>query len=167
MVLQKRMYPKSQILGVKLTLHFDGCVEGLDLLVLVLMCPHDMHGDLAVGDLLAVITHHEKEVESRHNWRRNIQVCLERLALVVSPHDGVRRCQDRGPGVQGGLNSGLCDRNGLLFHRFVDCRLVLFVHLVELIDAADSVIGQHECSCLNSELSGVWISPYGGCETCR
>ena len=39
----------------------------------------------------------------------------------------------------------------------MDSDLILDVHLVELIDAADTVIGQHESSCLDAEVSSLRV----------
>lgn len=43
--------------------------------------------------------------------------------------------------------------------------LVPDVHLVELVDAADAVIGQHESTCLYAELSGLVILHHARCQT--
>ena len=55
------------------------------------------------------------------------------------------------------LNSCFGNGNGLLFHGFVNSHLVFDIHLVKLINAADAVVCQHERTCLNAELTAVWL----------
>lgn len=38
-------------------------------------------------------------------------------------------------------------------------------HLIELVDAADAVVAEHECSCLQNQLSGFWVLHHVRCET--
>ena len=64
---------------------------------------------------------------------------LERLVPLVAPADGVGRGEDGRAGVQGGLDARLGDGDGLLFHGFVDGHLVLGVHLIKLINTADTL----------------------------
>ena len=42
---------------------------------------------------------------------------------------------------------------------------VAIVHLVELIDAADASIGQHESTAFEDELASHWVLEHGSCET--
>jgi hypothetical protein len=53
-----------------------------------------------------------------------------------------------------------------LFHGLVDGHLIFDLHLIELVDAADSVIGQHQRSCLDTHIS-ILVSSYTGSETGR
>ena len=55
------------------------------------------------------------------------------------------------------MDTGFGNRDSLLFHSLVNSDLILDVHLIELIDAADSMVSQHQCSCLDAELSCLWI----------
>ena len=66
---------------------------------------------------------------------------LERLGAVVASPNGVSGCQDGGPGVEGGLDPGLGDGDGLLLHSLVDGHLVTLVHLVKLVNAAHTLDG--------------------------
>ena len=50
--------------------------------------------------------------------------------------------QDGGAGVERRHDAGLGDGDGLLLHDLVDGGAVGLVHLVELVDAADSCWGQ-------------------------
>jgi hypothetical protein len=44
-----------------------------------------------------------------------------------------------------------------LFHSLVNSRLILDVHLIELINATDSIIGQHQSTSFNTKLSSLCI----------
>jgi hypothetical protein len=50
------------------------------------------------------------------------------------------------------LDAGLADADGLLLHGLVDGYLVRDVHLVKLIDAADTVVSQHQGTSLDRKL---------------
>ena len=56
-------------------------------------------------------------------------------------------------GIEGGFDSGLVDGDRLLFHGFVDGHGVVDLHLVKLVDAADSVVRQHQSSGINDKLT--------------
>ena len=60
----------------------------------------------------------------------------------------------------GGLtNLDACfgNRDGLLLHGFMDCHLVLCIHLVKLINAANAVVCQHQCTSLYAKLTRVSV----------
>ena len=89
--------------------------------------------------LITFINEDEEEIESGHDGRGERDVLLQRLVPLVAPADGVGRSEDGRAGVQGGLDARLGDGDGLLFHGLVDGHLVLGVHLVELINTADTL----------------------------
>lgn len=43
--------------------------------------------------------------------------------------------------------------------------LILHIHLIEFIDAADTMVSEHQGSCLNTELTCFGILEYTSCET--
>ncbi len=45
----------------------------------------------------------------------------------------------------------------MLLHGFMDSHLILDVHLVKFINAADAIVCQHQSTCLNAELVVVRI----------
>ncbi len=45
--------------------------------------------------------------------------------------------------------------------------LVLDIHLIKLIDAANTVIGKHQGTSLNAELSSLRVFTHRGCQTGR
>ena len=55
------------------------------------------------------------------------------------------------------LDAGLGDGNGLLLHGLVDGDLVLHIHLVKLVDAADAVVCQHQGAGLYAEIVRVGL----------
>ena len=57
------------------------------------------------------------------------------------------------PSVKSGMNACLCNRDGLLLHGLMDGCLILDVHLVKLVDTADSVVSEHEGAGLDAKLS--------------
>ena len=58
-----------------------------------------------------------------------------------------------------GFNLDACFGNGdgLLLHSLVNGHLVLGVHLVKLINAADTIVCQHESTRLNAELTSIAV----------
>jgi hypothetical protein len=65
------------------------------------------------------------------------------------------------------MDTCLGDRDGLLFHGFVDCDLVLRVHLIELVNAADTMVSKHEGSGLDAELASLRVLQHTSRETSR
>ena len=63
------------------------------------------------------------------------------------------------------MDASLCDRDCLLLHGFVNSHLVLDVHLVELINAADTVVSKHQCSSFNTKLARFRIFSDTGSQT--
>ena len=70
------------------------------------------------------------------------------------------------------MNPGVSGGNGLLLHSFVDGNLVSYAHIVELVDGAEAVVGEHErlytvgesrCSWSGPSLGVPWILPLSGC----
>ena len=55
------------------------------------------------------------------------------------------------------MDASLGNGDGLLLHGLVDGHLVLHVHLVEFVDAADAVVGQHQGARLDAELASLWV----------
>ena len=83
-----------------------------------------------------------------------MQLCLDHLhsqiSLLGTVHfDGVSAAAH--------LDAGLGDGDGLLLHGLVDGHLVLHVHLVKLVDAADAVVRQHQRARLDAEVVAVGL----------
>ena len=56
-------------------------------------------------------------------------------------------------GQDSNLNARFGNGDGLLLHGLVNGHLVLGVHLVKLIDAANAIVCQHESTCFYAEFS--------------
>ena len=67
----------------------------------------DVFGDELVGDGVALIQNHEKQVESAHDRRRDGHVGLEGLGAVIAAEDRVSCSQDGGASIQRCLDA--CD----------------------------------------------------------
>ena len=65
-------------------------------------------------------THTARTHAPRQDGRRQLDVLLQRLALVVAAVDGVGGGQDGRARVEGGLDAGLGDGDRLLLHGLVD-----------------------------------------------
>jgi hypothetical protein len=91
-----------------------------------------------------LIQHQEDEIETRQQSSRKVDVLDWRELDVVPAVEGVGSRENRRPGIQRSRDAGFRDRDRLLFHDLVDGGAVGFLHLVELIDAADAVVGQYE-----------------------
>ena len=133
--------------------------------VSVLVNTNNVLSQMAVDSLVALIQYDEEEIETRHDGRRHVDVRAQRCLAVVASADRISRSKDRGTGVEGGLDAGLSNRDCLLFHSFVDSDLIGNIHLVELVDGADTVVSQHESTGLDCELSSLLVLDYRGCKT--
>ena len=65
------------------------------------------------------------------------------------------------------MDTSLGYRDSLLLHGFVDGDLILDVHLVKLIDAANTVVGEHQCTRLDAKLARFRVLPHRGCQPGR
>lgn len=86
----------------------------------VAMHPQDVLRDEAVSLLVDVVGHDEEEIESREERVGEGDVLVGILVDVVLSVDGVGGGDNGASGVERGVDTGLCDRDGLLFHDFVD-----------------------------------------------
>ncbi len=121
----------------------------------------DSLGDPVVDHLVALVDQDEEQVEAGHDRCAHVDVVAERLAAIVLAVDRVGGGQDARASVQRGANARLGDADRLLFHGLVNGHLVLQVHLVELVDAADAVVGEHERARLDHELEGLFVAGHG------
>mmetsp|Transcript_120074 Transcript_120074/g.209026 ORF Transcript_120074/g.209026 Transcript_120074/m.209026 type:complete len:407 (+) Transcript_120074:575-1795(+) len=106
----------------------------------------------------------EDEVETCQNCTLEVQLVLGGPQGVVGAETGVGSGQHGGPGVQDGRDACLGDGDGLLLHGLVDGHLVVAPHLVELVDAHDAPVCQHQGASLQVELA-LPVTDDGGGET--
>ena len=104
---------------------------------------HDVFRDVQVAFLVALVEYNEEQIETTHDRSSHGNVRAQALLPVVPTTDRVRCCEDGGPSVEGGVNSGFGNGNCLLFHSFVNSNLIRDIHLVELVDGTDTVISEH------------------------
>lgn len=114
----------------------------------------DVLGELLVGFSIGCVEHEEEDVEAGEQRGRQVDVLDGGDARVVAAVERVGGREDRGARVEGGGDAGFGDGDGLLLHDFVDGRPVAVVHLVELVDAADAVVGEHQGAALEHHLVG-------------
>lgn len=74
-----------------------------------------MLGQASVTDLVDLVQDEVEQVESRDQSRRQVNVGWDGQTGVVFRIDGVRCGQDGSSGVEGGNDTSLGDRHGLLF----------------------------------------------------
>ncbi|RUP50979.1 hypothetical protein BC936DRAFT_136751 [Jimgerdemannia flammicorona] len=90
--------------------------------------------------LVRRIEDQKQDVEPRQQRGGKVDVLNGGDARVVPSVHRVGGGKDGSAGVEGGGDTGLGDGDGLLLHDLVDRRAVGLVHLVELVDAADTVV---------------------------
>ena len=119
---------------------------------------HYVTGDPFVPSLFVLVADDENHVEAGEDGGLKIDVFPGRLEVVVASEDWIRGREDRCSGVEDGRDAGFGDRDGLLFHGFVDGDSVLVSHLVEFVDADDAAVGEDHGSAFEVEFSGVGVS---------
>jgi len=70
-----------------------------------------------------------------------------------------------GGGTYNNYDWNLSNRDRLLLHHFVNCRAVSIHHLVKLVNAADTLVGQHQRSPLQSHLASQIVFHHRRSET--
>jgi len=142
------------------------CTElGIDGFVLESMDVYDMLRDVEVRLGVTLVQNHEEKIKTTHDRGAHLEIGAQGLLTVVSPTDGIRGSQNRSSGVQCCVNACFGDRDSLLFHCFVNCNLVRYVHLVELVDGANPVVRKHECTSFNGKIARFLISDHGSSQT--
>ena len=114
----------------------------------------NVEGESLVVLVISLIEEQEDEVESGEKSGWEIDVLMGSQTWVVSAVEGVSSGQNGGPGIQRGSDTGLGNRDGLLLHNFVDVGSVTLVHLVELIDGADTGVSEDKSTSFKNKLVG-------------
>ena len=113
----------------------------------------DVRSDGFIGVDITNIPDNEDRVEAGQNRSLEVDLLGRMLQVVVSALKRVGGGQDRGTRVEDRCDASLGDRDGLLLHCLVDGNTVLRPHLVELIDADNSTIGEDHGTALELEFS--------------
>lgn len=121
--------------------------------------------NVVVFIVIFVVKHQEEDIESRHDWGRDLHVESQRFCSIVSTVLGVGSGQDRGSSIQGCVDTSLSERDGLLLHCLMDSYLILGLHFVKLIYATDAMVCKHECTGLDTEIASLWVFDDTSCQT--
>ena len=126
-----------------------------------------MTSQTGVGLGVDAIQNEINQIETGEQGRGEVNVLRDRQVGVVSTADGVGRSKDAGPGIERSDDAGLGYGYSLLLHDFVQDRAGRIVHLVELVNAADTAVGQDERTRFQHKLTGFRVASDVGCETDR
>src|SRR6266480_4627315 len=99
------------------------------------MALQDMLCKLPIAIHLGSIDHGEDDVETAEQRWREIDLFRDVLVFVESAELRIRSGEDRATRLKDGCDSCLCDANPLLFHCLVDRGPILWVHLLDFVDA--------------------------------
>jgi hypothetical protein len=114
--------------------------------------------ELPVTLVVNLVENEVKQVETGNEGRREVDVAGDGPLEVVLAADGVGGGEDGSTGVEGSNDTGLRDGNGLLFHHFVEDGTGSVGHLVELVNAADTAVGEDESTRFEDELLRVGVT---------
>lgn len=128
---------------------------------------HDVSGDRIVILILLLVEDDEEEIKTGHDWSGDVDVVAEGLGAVVPSPDWVRSSQDRGASVERGVNASLGNGDRLLLHSLVDSHLILNVHFVELINAADAMVSEHKRTSFDTKFTSLRVLAHRCGQTSR
>mmetsp|Transcript_11512 Transcript_11512/g.37643 ORF Transcript_11512/g.37643 Transcript_11512/m.37643 type:complete len:644 (+) Transcript_11512:854-2785(+) len=117
----------------------------------------DVLSEPLVGRLVHLVEHEVNQVEAREQRGRQVDVVDDGSLRVVLGVDRVGGGEDGRARVERADDARLCDRDRLLLHRLVQDGARAVRHLVELVDAADAVVRQHERPRLEHKLLGLRV----------
>lgn len=101
-----------------------------------------------------------EEVKSGKQCRRKLYILFQAAARVVASIGRVGGSQDGAAGIERCENACLGNGDGLLLHDLVDGRAVGLRHLVKLVNAAHSLVGQHQGPALQGQLATHRVSQH-------
>jgi hypothetical protein len=122
-------------------------------------------GDGLVAVSVVCVADDEDEVETGQDGGLEVDVLAWGLEVVVAAEDRVGGGEHTCAGVEDRGDSGFGDRDGLLFHGFVDGYTIFVTHLVELVDADSATICENHGTTFEVELPGCCVALHGGCQT--
>eukprot|EP00601_Ochromonadales_sp_CCMP2298_P034323 CAMPEP_0173362426 /NCGR_PEP_ID=MMETSP1144-20121109/21795_1 /TAXON_ID=483371 /ORGANISM="non described non described, Strain CCMP2298" /LENGTH=133 /DNA_ID=CAMNT_0014312207 /DNA_START=480 /DNA_END=882 /DNA_ORIENTATION=- len=117
-----------------------------------------MAGQFSVLVYIRLVQYEVDKVKPGEQGGGQLDVVYDRQFCVVSALHGVGGGQDGGAGVEGGDYAGLGDGDCLLLHCFVQDCARLVRHLIELVNAADAVVGQHQGPTLQHHVPGLGVA---------
>lgn len=104
-------------------------------------------------------------VETGENGLGELDVLLEGDSRVVAASDRVGGCYNRATRLESGYDTSFGNGDGLLFHGLVDRRSVGVVHLVKLVDEANTLVGEHESTAFQRPFACHWVLAHTGGQT--
>mmetsp|Transcript_15007 Transcript_15007/g.32487 ORF Transcript_15007/g.32487 Transcript_15007/m.32487 type:complete len:326 (-) Transcript_15007:532-1509(-) len=107
------------------------------------MPPNHMCRNSTITLGIQLIQHHKEQIKTTQQRVRQSNVLLNPPLAIILPIHGVSSRQYRTPSIQTGMKPSLGNRHSLLFHGFVNRHTVVLPHLIKLIHAHQSTIGQH------------------------
>lgn len=105
---------------------------------------YQMAGQSLVEDLILWVQNQEDQIETRQKCVGQLNIIDDVLALVPLRLGRIGSCQNGCACIQ--LTNDACFGNtqGLLLHYLVQDTASRIIHLIELIDTTDTVVGQHK-----------------------
>lgn len=126
-----------------------------------------MAGNGLVALRVVFVLDDEDHVETREDGSLEVDILPGGFHIVIAAEDRVSCGEDTGSGVEDGGDAGFGDRDGLLFHCFVDCDTVFVTHLVEFVDTHHAAVCKDHGSAFEVEFAGLRVALDGCCETGR
>ncbi|KAH3660436.1 hypothetical protein OGAPHI_007022 [Ogataea philodendri] len=117
-----------------------------------------MSCQLSIDLLIHFVKNEVDQVKTRKQRRWQVDVLGNWQVWVISGLNRIGRSQNGGSCIQSGNDTSFCNRNGLLFHDFVQDRSCGVRHLIELINTAHTSVRQNQSSTFQHQLLGFNIS---------
>mmetsp|Transcript_9575 Transcript_9575/g.19836 ORF Transcript_9575/g.19836 Transcript_9575/m.19836 type:complete len:529 (+) Transcript_9575:859-2445(+) len=112
---------------------------------------------LAVTCLVCLVQDEVDQVEAGEEGGGQLDVVHHGHVGVVAGPDGVGGGEHGGAGVEGGDDARLGHRHRLLLHHLVQHGARVVAHLVELVDAADALVAEHQRAALQHHLARLGV----------
>jgi hypothetical protein len=109
--------------------------------------------NLFIKVFFTVISDNEDSIKTREDTGLEVNLLGSVLEVIVTSKQRVSSSKYGCPGVQDSCDSSLSDGDGLLLHGFVDSNTVTRLHLIELINAYYSAVGQDHSSAFKLEFT--------------
>lgn len=118
-------------------------------------------GQLDVSFKTRLVQEDKKKIESAQKTVGKIDILMGGFSQIVFSINRIGRSQNRASRVESNRNPSLGNRNSLLLHYFVQSDSIVLLHLVEFVNAADSLISQNKGSGLQVDLPSFSVLIYG------
>mmetsp|Transcript_9077 Transcript_9077/g.55337 ORF Transcript_9077/g.55337 Transcript_9077/m.55337 type:complete len:200 (+) Transcript_9077:984-1583(+) len=104
-----------------------------------------------------LIQNHKQQIKTREQrvWQSDVPCHAD--VMIVAAIDWICCGYDTASGIEGCMNPCLCNGDSLLFHHFMDCHPVQFIHLIKFINADNSTICQHHGTCFKPSLARIIV----------